>query len=151
MLNIDATFLFVFVSFVVFMLLMKQVYFEPIRQIKAEREQKVAEDRENAQSFYGELESLRTGYENSLKEARLKAQSLIQEHRQKAKKSADEQVSKARGEAHQQIEAQMQEIARAREEAYMQLEADKKNLVETVLGKIFSGGEVKTPATSMEH
>lgn len=138
MLNIDATFLLVFLSFVVFMLAMKQLYFDPIRQIKETREDKIRGDQQNALSLADQYQQLNQGYEAQLREARQKAQQIILEFRENAKKSAADQVSEAREEAHTELEAQLADLAKWREKTYKSLSTDKDQLVEAIISKVYA-------------
>jgi F-type H+-transporting ATPase subunit b len=135
----DGTFFLIIASFVVFMLLMRAIYFEPIRRIKDQRERKKLEDREQADSSLAEYTRLQEEYEASLRDARRRAQQVILEVRQGAKKTASETVGKAREEVRQDLERQMAELARWREEAYGQLAEDRRALAGTIIQKITAG------------
>ena len=157
MLNLDATFLIIFLSFIVFMLAMKQVYFDPMRAIKAQREQKILDDQQSAQAFLEQHGQLHQGYEAQLREARQKAQQIILEFRESAKKSAMDQIATVREESRVQLDRQMADLVQWREEAYQDLASEKAQLVESIIGKIYAEKPArasrasKTPATSLEH
>lgn len=148
MIEVNFTFFMVLFSFVIFMLAMRSLYFEPIRNIKAERARKIEEDQRHAQSLHQERDLLNRDYEAGLKEARQKAQHVILEFRENAKKQASEQVTKARNEAAAQLEQQMAEIATWREEAYQQLESEKRMLADGIIHKLFNA---TSPVNTLEH
>ncbi len=135
----DGTFFAVILSFTVFMLLMRAVYFEPVRRIKEQREAKKAVDRKDTEAFVEEHERLRLEYETGLKEARLKAQKVIQELRQDAKKQAGETVGQARDSVREELDRQLEELSRWREEAYAKLVEERKALVRTIIDKVTAG------------
>ncbi len=136
----DGTFIVIVISFVVFMVLMRSIYFEPIRQIKDVREQKKADDKKDTQTHLADLEKVKAEYEQGLKDARKRSHQVLQEIRQEAKQSAAETLSNARTKATQELDAQMAELSAWREETYQKLAEDRKalahHIVEKVTGKV---------------
>lgn len=139
MISFDGTLILVFISFFVFMFLMKKVYFEPIFRIKEERERRMAEDREFAQKYAAEYGQLSLDYEAGLKKARLEAHQVIQEIRAKAKASAGETVAQARQRAQQELEKEMEALAGEREDTYRQMEAERRALANAIIQKVTAG------------
>lgn len=140
----NATLLIVMLSFVVFMLLMKAWYFDPMLKLKYTREGKLEEDRTSAQRFAEEYERLHAEYEAGLKQARKEAHQVIQEVRQKAKASAQETLAEARGKAQAESEQQMTELKNWRETTYQQLEREREALTQAIIAKITPGQKVRT-------
>ncbi|MBY0403585.1 MAG: ATP synthase F0 subunit B [Cyanobacteria bacterium] len=136
MLSIDGTFIFILASFVIFMLLMRSLFFEPIRQIKAEREQKISGDKLSAEEFSKTFENLSKDFELKLKEARQKAHRLISEASESAKKEAASQLSQSREEARNFLDTKMVEIAEQREATYRDLASDRLAFVQSIIEKI---------------
>jgi F-type H+-transporting ATPase subunit b len=143
MLSFDATFLFVFISFAVFMVLMKLVYFDPMLRIKYARERKLVEDREAAASFAAEYAKLRDEYEGGLRKARLEAHKVVQEIRQQAKATASQTVTQARQDAQAELDRQMTELAAWREDTYRQMEGERAALARTIIQKVTAGNKVQ--------
>lgn len=133
---VNGTAVATFLSFLLFVGLMKAVFFDPISRIKEERERKKYEDAENARKLMAEFEELTVGYEAQLAEARKKAQSRIVELQQKAKKEASEAIQAAREKAQSEIDGQLAELARWREEAYGQLTGERRSLMRQIIGKV---------------
>lgn len=144
MLQFNATLIFVMGSFVIFMLLMKALFFDPMLKIKAERERKLTEDRDAAQRFAQEYEKIRLEYDAGLKEARREAHRLIQELRQQAKTSAQKTLSQARVNAQSEMDRNMNELAEWRESTYQQLETERANLTRAIIRKVTEGRRVGT-------
>lgn len=132
----DGTFFAVILSFTVFMILMRAVYFEPIRQLKEQREAKKRVDRKDTVAFVEEHERLQLEYETGLKEARKKAQQVIQELRQDAKKQASVTVGQARDNVRSELEGKMEELSRWREESYAKLGEERQALAQAIINKV---------------
>jgi F0F1-type ATP synthase membrane subunit b/b' len=144
MLDFNATLIFVMVSFIVFMILMRAIYFEPILKIRAEREQKLTDDQESARRFSEDFERIYAEYQLSLQNARKEAHALIQELRLKAKTSAHEITQTARADAQAESERQMGELHDWRETTYRQLESERDALTRAIIGKVTNGRKVRT-------
>jgi F-type H+-transporting ATPase subunit b len=134
--------MFVLVSFIIFMVLMKAIYFDPILKIKDERERKLIDDREAAERFAEEFDRIHAEYETGVKQARKEAHQVIQEIRQAAKAKAQQALTDARTNAHSETERQMAELAQWREDTYRQLEAERDALTRTIIGKVTTSNRV---------
>lgn len=144
MLQFDATLIFVMISFIVFMILMKAVYFDPILKIRAERERKLTDDQEAARQFALDYERIYAEYQASLQNARKEAHTLIQEMRQQAKSSALEALQQARTEAQSESDKQMAELNEWRDTTYRQLEGERETLTRAIISKVTNGQKVRT-------
>jgi len=71
------TFLLILTSFMVFMLGMKAVFFDPVGRIKVLREQKIKLDNISTQELQQELDTLDERIQHQMQESRLKAQALL--------------------------------------------------------------------------
>jgi len=144
MLQFNATLIFVLISFIVFMILMKAIYFDPILKIRAEREQKLTDDQEAARRFAQDFERLYAEYQAGLQNARKEAHALIQEVRQQAKLSAQQALQNARAEAQTESDRRMAELSQWRESTYQQLEGDRESLTQAIIRKVTNGSKVRT-------
>jgi F-type H+-transporting ATPase subunit b len=142
--DFNATLIIVMVSFIVFMLAMKAIYFDPILKIKAQREDKLQDDRTSAQRFAEAFERLQADYESGLKQARKEAHQVIQEIRQQAKTDAQKALTEARVLAQTETDRQMGELQNWRETTYQQLEAERDALKQAVIAKVTSGHKIRT-------
>lgn len=138
------TLILVFASFVVFMIAMKAIYFDPMLKIKDERDRKLSDDRNSAQRFAEEYEHLHADYESGLKQARKDAHLVIQEVRQQAKSEAQKALSDARATAQTETERQMKDLQEWRESTYQQLDVERNTLKQTVIAKVTSGHKIRT-------
>ena len=140
----NATFIFMIVSFIIFMLVMKVIYFDPMLKIKAERERKLQEDHDSAQRFAEAFERLQVDYESGLKQARKEAHHVIQEIRQQAKLAAQNALVDARANAQAETDRQMADLNRWRKETYQQLESERQALKQAVIAKVTAGHRIRT-------
>lgn len=144
----NATFLFVLISFGVFALLMRAIYFDPIMKIRNERERKLTDDQQSAVDFSSQYERLHQEYLASIKQARLEAHQVIQEIRQEAKITAQKTVMTARASAQAETDKQMAELNEWRESTYRQLESERASLTQGVIAKVKAGGKIRTATGS---
>ncbi len=142
----NATLLFVMISFVVFMILMKALFFDPILRVKETRERKVTGDREDARQFLDDYEQIRLSYEAELKQARREAHRIIQEVRQTAKVTAQQTLMDARTQAQSELSAKMVTLAEWRESTYQQLETERSHLTQSIIRKVTHGQHAGTAA-----
>lgn len=138
----NATFVFVLLSFAVFVALMKAIYFDPIMAIKNQRERKLSEDAQSAQGFLKQYEKLYAEYQSGLKQARQEAHQIIQEIRQEAKLSAQQLVISARNHAQAEADRKMADLSQWREQTYGELASERAALTEAVIAKVKNGGKV---------
>jgi len=135
----DGTFLLIIVSFFLFMLLMRTIYFEPIRQIQAKRAKKLADDEAAARQLATDYDYLSQEYEQSLAEARRKAQQLIQTQRQGARVDAEKTIAEARQKAQASLDATLANLAQERESVYQQLGQERQALAALIVAKVKGG------------
>lgn len=144
MLSINGTFLVVMVSFVIFMLTMRAVFFEPVARIKAARAAKLSGDQDHAKAATAQMADLQGNYEDQLRKARGKAQALVASLQTQARQEASATVQKAKQKAQDDLDKRMVELAQWREETYQRLASDRDQLVKTIIHKI--SGSARVPA-----
>lgn len=144
MFHFNVTLILMLVSFIIFMVLMKAIYFDPMLKIRAEREQKLTDDQKSADQFVEDFERIFAEYQATLQNARKEAHTLIQELRLKSKASAHETLQQARSEAQAESDRQMADLHQWRETTYLQLKDERHTLSQAIIGKITSGRKVRT-------
>jgi F-type H+-transporting ATPase subunit b len=142
----NATLVFVLLSFVIFMLLMKAVFFDPMLKVKAQRERQLELDSESARKAGDEAERLTLDYESAVNRARREAQHIIQQIRQDAKTKAASAIAQARQTAQADLERQLGELAQWREATYQNLESERVALKEAIIRKITEHRPVVSPS-----
>lgn len=143
----NATLVFVMISFIIFMVLMKIIYFDPMLKIQREREQKLTDDRLNAQQFLAEYERIHADYQSSLKEARKEAHMVIQEIRQQAKLTAQHSLQVARSQAQSEMEQQMADLNAWRETTYQSMQSEREALIKIIVSKVTAGRKVEATSS----
>lgn len=136
------TLVIVFVSFIIFMSLMKAVYFDPILRVKEARERKLVDDRDEARNFEEEFQRIQVEYEAGLKKARQDAHHAIQEIRQQAKGQAAQAITQARAEALAEMDRRVAELTEWREKTYREMEAERENLKRIIVDKVTTGRKI---------
>lgn len=136
MFSIDATFLVVFFSFLVFMLIMDAMFFKPILAVKNERENSIEAGKQAAEEAARKTAELSQTYENQLAEARRKAQQIIQEKRAWAKTNASQHLAKAREQAHSQIAQQTELLKAERDQVYASLQSQRDDYANAIIEKL---------------
>jgi len=132
----NATLLFVLVSFIIFMVIMKAVFFDPLLKLKAQREQQLLQDRETTQRSGEQHDALKQEYNAGLQKARREAQQVLQRLREDAKRNASTIIGQARVDAQAQLDRELASLAEAREQAYQALESERHNLKQTIISKV---------------
>lgn len=139
----NATLVLVFISFFIFMLLMKGIYFDPMLRIKQERERKLLDDQASAREFAERFAKVDAEYSEALQKARKQAHQHILEARLAAKATARENLQKAQAAAQAEMDRQMSELAEWREATYRQLESERESLVHVMISKVTSGDKIR--------
>lgn len=136
MLEFNATILFVFISFIIFMVLMKLIYFDPMLKLKAERDQKTVGDRELAVEAQNEYYKSLEAYEEQLSQARQKANAIIQEKREEAVRAGQAVVAEARLSAQQDVDQKMAELASQQAAVCEELFSERELLKQSIIQKV---------------
>ena len=136
MLALNATFIIVFLSFIVFMLLMKGVFFDPVAGVLSERDQKLADDRDAIQSSSASADELTANYQLAIADAQRKAQATLQSAREATRQQIGTMQDEARQQAQRDIEAQLAELKTWQADTMKQLVNEKEDLVQLVIQKI---------------
>jgi F0F1-type ATP synthase membrane subunit b/b' len=136
MLQFDLTLVVIFISFVVFMLAMKAVFFDPVGRIKILREQKIRLDNISAQELQQELETLSQRIHHQMIESRLKAQQLLNDAQANARQQAATLVGQARTEATTAHAALQAQLLDERQSVLNQLHTRKPEMVDLLLARL---------------
>lgn len=146
MLTVDGTFLVILISFVLFMGFMKACFFEPMRQVKDEREQAIEAGRQASETAASKTQEQNQAYAQKMTEARRKAQHLVQEKREWAKGQAATRLTKAREEAQSFLAEQSEALKKSQDTVYQSLMPEREALAKTIIAKLSQ--REKSPAGS---
>jgi F-type H+-transporting ATPase subunit b len=136
MFSIDATALAVFVSFLIYLFVMRSLFFNPMLAIKKTREQQVESGRQLALDAEAVAQKLNTEIAKRTSEVRLHAQSLLAEHRVKAKQVSAEKLALARSEVEKLLHQSSQDILETRAQLSEELSLSQDELVQIIVKKI---------------
>lgn len=139
----DGTLIVVFLSFLVFMFLMRQVYFEPVRLVKEHREQEKTASVQAAAQLAQDAQKLSEDYAKDIQQARQKAQQHIQQARSEAQRQSAELVGKARAKAEAELADTVTALKQQFSVLYAELKADQAKLVDHILTQL----QGKAPAS----
>ena len=139
MINLDVSFIFQIVNFLLLMLILNVVLYKPIRKILAERKAKIDGDRDRATAVDREVQEKMALYEAHLKEVKAKAGDERAALRKEAGAEEAALLEKARGEATASLSAikerVAQEAAAAKTLLAEQAQSLSREICEKVLGR----------------
>jgi F0F1-type ATP synthase membrane subunit b/b' len=148
MIQLDGTVLIVFLSFFVYMFLMKAIYFDPIMRIKHEREDSIDKGYQMATDADKKTVEIEETYQKSMVEARRKAQAVMQKYREEARAKASAQLHEARQQALTEIDQRVSELRQSQDSVYHQLEGQKDELA-AMIAKKLSGSAQATASSAV--
>lgn len=99
MLDLDLTFLWVFIDFIGIYIILNFVLFKPLGKHMRERSKRIAEDIESARKSKAEGESIRAEYEHQLESAIDERRRILDEAKKKAALEAETYINNAKSEA----------------------------------------------------
>ncbi len=117
------TLFWTFVTFVILLLILSKVAWKPILQGLAERETKIKEALEAAETAKREVQDASGKQEEILDQARKEAQDILAKSRKSAELVKDEIIEKANSEAQGMLETAKREIELSRDKALEDIQA----------------------------
>ena len=124
LLGFDATLPIIVVEFLLLMVVLKALFFEPLTKAMDERSDYVRDTLSSVKSRLAESESLAQQYKQELAQARLQAQSIISEAQAAANDTCNKQIIEAQQAARVKVDKARQEIEQEKETAQKSLEAE---------------------------
>jgi F0F1-type ATP synthase membrane subunit b/b' len=139
MFTIDGTLIVTLVSFLLFMLTLKILFFDPIAQVKGTREQTLESNQQLSLDITEQGQLITGRCHHAIAEARQKAHGLIAEKREQAKAEAAQKVASERDAALSSQTDAMQRMQESSEQVYQMLQMEKAALVEIIVHKLTRG------------
>lgn len=137
MFDINGTLILVLISFVIFMGLMKTLFFEPVGQLLNERANTLDGDTTAAKEAQQRHEEAIASYDERLRSARQQAQAIIQQRREEAREKAAAALTEARSQAQAELATQMDQLAQTRQSIYNDLKQHHYHaMVDAVVNKV---------------
>ncbi|MEB3246129.1 MAG: hypothetical protein VKJ06_09120 [Vampirovibrionales bacterium] len=128
MLSFDATFLIIMVSFVLFMMALKAMLFDPIQRIKQHRADTLLQAAEAEAAALARSETLAAECQAKLTQAHQRSQQLIAESRAKAQAEAQKRLDEARKQAQDALQVKMAELSNWQASTQQALKAEQSRL-----------------------
>lgn len=138
LMQIDGTFLFVAISFLVFLAIIKHILFNPITRVMDERENFYQKNSKMEFETREKVKALLEQKELALKETRKEAADLTKQAVQKAKNSSALKIKQARNEVQALIEQNRQQLNQETSLAKTEIKKEVNTIVESIVSKILN-------------
>jgi len=136
------------ITFVVFYVILARLALPRISRVMSERQDRIADDLDEAERMQAESRDIEQAYEATLAEARAKAQSLLTKARDEARARHDERSRELETRLNEKITAAQREIAEARSRALGDIESIARQAamqaVERIIGRKVDERTVET-------
>ncbi|EKE03891.1 MAG: hypothetical protein ACD_20C00134G0018 [uncultured bacterium] len=149
MLEINGTLIIVFISFLVFMVIMQKVFYAPIAEVRQERKNYIDKKLEHARSNREESDNITKDYESKITKARAKANNIVFEHTSLANNEKAKVIENTVNEVNNQVKAEREGILNDKSIARKALEPQIISLAHSISAKIL-GEEVSLSGITEE-
>ncbi len=138
LMQIDGTFVFVVISFLIFLFIIKAILFNPITKIIDEREKFYAKNSKMETESREKTNALIEQREKALKESRQKAAELIKETSKKAHEKNIKTIKNTKKEIQNEIENNKNQLENAKANSKNELKKEISGFVSSITSKILS-------------
>jgi len=122
--DLNATLIAQIINFLILVAILVKVAYKPLMKIMAERQAKIAESMQTAETERQAAEKLRLEYQEQLAQARTQAQAIVDKAMKLAEQTKEEIIEEARAEHNRLLKAAQDEIQRERERALAELRGE---------------------------
>lgn len=136
MFDINGTFLIIFVSFIVFVVVMKGLFFDPLMQVISEREGLIEGAARATKQAAEKQQAVTQSIEQTLQAAYAKAQSLVQQQTDAAREKAQGLRQTAKAESLKQIDDNAKAFSTQSDAIYQELKHNQPQLAEQIKAKL---------------
>lgn len=116
MIEFNATFLVSIISFVLFIMIMNAIFYNPILNIIKKREDYINSNYKESESIVGEAENLEQTYRNQYEKAKSSSRKILNSEVEKFQKEIDGKVSTAKLQARNSIKLQKEDLQKNAQE-----------------------------------
>jgi len=138
MLNFDGTFIFVVISFLVFLFIIKTILYRPFTKSLEEREGFLAENLKIEKESKEKAVGLIKDKEQKIKQARTKAGEIIKEVATEAKSKYSKAIKETKREIKKQIEENRRSLEESELNSKKELKSEISGFVSTIVSKILN-------------
>ncbi len=136
LMQIDGTFLFVVISFLIFLFIIKAILFEPMTKVIEERQKFFAKNTKMEMESKEKSKALLEEKENLLSETRSEASNILKEASKQAKEEGELILKETKKERINKIEENQNALNQERETAKIEAKAEITNIVKSIVSKI---------------
>ena len=136
LMQIDGTFLFVVISFLIFLFIIKAILFEPMTKVIEERQKFFAKNTKMETESKEKSKALLEEKENLLSETRSEASNILKEASKQAKEEGELILKETKKERINKIEENQNALNQERETAKIEAKAEITNIVKSLVSKI---------------
>lgn len=138
LMQIDGTFLFVTISFIIFAFLIKHILFNPINKVMDEREKFYQKNSKMEHESKEKTKTLLEQKELALKDARKEAADLTKQTTQEAKDSSALKIKQTKNEIQELIESHKEKLNSEAYSAKAELKQEVNAIVEAIISKVLN-------------
>jgi len=138
LMQIDGTFIFVVISFLIFLFIIKAILFAPITKIIEQRENFYAKNLKMETESKEKTDSLLKEKDAALKESRSQASEIIKETSKAARNKKDSVIKETKKEIQQKIEENKEKLEAERKNARFELKDEISVFVSAIASKILN-------------
>jgi F-type H+-transporting ATPase subunit b len=139
MFDFDATLPLMAAQFILLMVVLKAIFFEPLTKVIEDRSNLIRSSQTGAKEGLEKINAITQQYEKELMDSRRQYQSVIAKAQAEAQKTASAQIAAAQAEAVAQREKATQELAAEKASALSVLEQQVDALSKEILNKLLVG------------
>lgn len=141
MLEIDATAIVIAISFIVFMVIMNAIFYEPLLKLQDNREDYIENNKQQAHNYESEAKGLLSEHNENIKQAKKQAKDIISHVVDNAKTEKNNKIVEANQRSAEKIQSFHDEMAVAKTQIKESLSSDMLEIAQQISTKIL-GEEV---------
>ena len=136
MLTINGTFIFVIISFLIFLFIIKNILFQPITKVIEERDKFYAKNLKTEFESKEKSKALLEEKEAILKETRIEASNIIKQASETAKEKSENTLKEAKKEVLNKIEQNQNQLQKEQINVKFEMKSEISNIVKSIVSKI---------------
>ena len=136
LLQLDGTFIVIAISFILFALIMNQIFYKPVSKIAQDREEYIDSNIENSKAARSKSVELLKDYEKTIAEAKKQAGTIVNSHTAEATAQKTEAVQSAVEKANEKVAQAKELITNETDEAKAGLKSEVVALAQLISSKV---------------
>ncbi len=136
LMQIDGTFLFVVISFLIFLFIIKSILFSPISKILDEREKFYAKNLKMESESKEKSKNLLEQKDLALKESKKQAGEIVKQASQEAKSASALEIKQTKQEVQNLVELNKQNLEQEAKTAKSEIKKELNSIVNTIVSKV---------------